>query len=241
LLSVVDAANRTTRIRLGTSVILSPYHHPLLLAEEIAMADHLSNGRLEVGFARGSYVHEYARLGIGGEIEAGERQTECLDILLGIWAHDDDFEYHGKYYSFPPTYTLPRPYQEPHPPLWMAARSADTMRFAIERGFGLHVSPLRQPMSRLIGQMNLLDALVQELGIGNHVRRRGSRRGARGDGRGVAWTRDERPRSPQRRGHSTRLSARDAAPVGGRDHGRRTGRASHGRRSGHMRDETPSV
>jgi alkanesulfonate monooxygenase SsuD/methylene tetrahydromethanopterin reductase-like flavin-dependent oxidoreductase (luciferase family) len=166
LLSVVDAANRTKRIRLGTSVILSPYHHPLLLAEQIAMADHFTEGRLEVGFARGSYVYEYQRLGIGSEIEAGERQAECLDILLGMWDQDDDFEYHGKYYSFPPTYTLPRPYQEPHPPLWLAARSADTMRFAIERGFGLHVSPLREPMARLVGQMNMLDALVEETGVG---------------------------------------------------------------------------
>jgi flavin-dependent trigonelline monooxygenase, oxygenase component len=49
-------------------VILSPYHHPLLLAEQIAMADHLTEGRREVGFARGSYVYEYQRLGIGGEI-----------------------------------------------------------------------------------------------------------------------------------------------------------------------------
>jgi flavin-dependent trigonelline monooxygenase, oxygenase component len=73
LLSVVDAAHRTRRARLGTSVILSPYYHPLLLAEQIALADHLTEGRLEVGFARGSYVYEYERLGIRTEIEAGER------------------------------------------------------------------------------------------------------------------------------------------------------------------------
>src|SRR5687768_15928267 len=83
LLNVVDAANRTRNVRLGTSVILSPYYHPLLLAEQISLADHLTEGRLELGFARGSYMFEYQRLGLSGEIEAAERQEETLRVLLG--------------------------------------------------------------------------------------------------------------------------------------------------------------
>jgi flavin-dependent trigonelline monooxygenase, oxygenase component len=164
LLSVVDAARRTRRCRLGTSVILSPYYHPLLLAEQIGLADHLTEGRLEVGFARGSYLYEYQRLGIQTEIEAGERQRECLEVLLGVWEKDDDFAYQGQYYKFPSVYPVPRPYQEPHPPIWVAARSAETVRFAIEHGLGMHTTPLREPMTRVTGQLKLIDALVEELG-----------------------------------------------------------------------------
>src|SRR5437867_3900287 len=164
LLSAVDAARRTTRARVGTSVILTPYHHPLLLAEQIGLADHLTEGRLETGFARGSYVYEYQRLGIQTEIEAGERQRECLEVLLGVWEKDQDFAYEGKYYRFPPVYPVPRPYQEPHPPIWVAARSAETLRFAVEHGLGMQTTPLREPMTRVIGQLKLLDAIVEELG-----------------------------------------------------------------------------
>src|SRR5262245_58443302 len=96
LLSVVDAARRVNRIRVGTSVILTPFYHPLILAEQIALVDHLVEGRLEVAFARGASPFEYARLGVT-DTEASERQRESLEILLGVWKADDDFAYEGKY------------------------------------------------------------------------------------------------------------------------------------------------
>src|SRR5262245_57760277 len=85
LIEVAHIAPRTRNTRLGTSVILSPFHNPLILAEEIALTDHLSNGRLELGFGRGASVLEANRLGVTSFVESGERQEELLEILFGIW------------------------------------------------------------------------------------------------------------------------------------------------------------
>ena len=164
LLHCVDAARRTRRVRVGTSIILTPYHHPLILGEQIALADHLTDGRLEVGFARGASLYEAERIGIKNHLEAAKRQQESLDILLGAWGQDEDFAFQGQYYSFPPVWLLPRPLQEPHPPMWVAGRSADTMRYCVERGLGLQTQFAAEPMSSVIGQLKLLDALVEEVG-----------------------------------------------------------------------------
>lgn len=163
LLSVVDAARRTRHARLGTVVILSPFYHPLIVAEQIALADHLTEGRLEVAFGRGSYNYEYSRLGMT-EAEASARQRELLEILLGVWARDEEFAYQGEYYAFPPSYPVPRPRQQPHPRLGVAGRTPETLRFVIEHGLDLHTTPLQQPMSRVYASLNLLDAILAELG-----------------------------------------------------------------------------
>jgi alkanesulfonate monooxygenase SsuD/methylene tetrahydromethanopterin reductase-like flavin-dependent oxidoreductase (luciferase family) len=164
LLHCVDAARRTRRVRVGTSIILTPYHHPLLLGEQIALADHLTDGRLEVGFARGASLYEAERIGIKSHLEAAQRQQESLDILLGAWGQDEDFGFAGQYYSFPPVWLLPRPLQQPHPPMWVAGRSADTMRYCVERGLGLQTQFAAEPISSVVGQLKLLDALVEEVG-----------------------------------------------------------------------------
>ncbi len=163
LLSVVDIAPRVRRVRLGTSIITSPYYHPLLLAEQIAMADQFVDGRLEIGFGRGASKYEYQRLGMT-EVEATDRQRECLEVLLGLWHADEDFAYEGRYYRFDSVYPVPRPLQQPHPPMWMAARTPESMRFALEHGIGLHTTALRQPSARLWAQLGILDAVVAETG-----------------------------------------------------------------------------
>jgi alkanesulfonate monooxygenase SsuD/methylene tetrahydromethanopterin reductase-like flavin-dependent oxidoreductase (luciferase family) len=131
------------------------------MAEEIGMVDHLVDGRLEVGFARGSSLYEYERLGLT-DVAAADRLRESLDILLGLWGTDAEFHYKGSQFEFPPTYIVPRPLQQPHPPLWVAARTPDTLRFCIERGIGLHTTPLRQPLSATVTTMNIIDAIVNE-------------------------------------------------------------------------------
>jgi flavin-dependent trigonelline monooxygenase, oxygenase component len=161
LVNIADMARWTKRIRLGTSVIVAPFHHPLITAEEIGMLGHLVEGRLEVGLARGSSLYEYQRLGVT-EAQAADRLRESLDILLGLWSADEEFQYKGSQFEFPPTYIVPRPLQQPHPPLWVAARTPDTLRFCIERGIGLHTTPLRQPLSATVTTMSIIDAIVNE-------------------------------------------------------------------------------
>jgi alkanesulfonate monooxygenase SsuD/methylene tetrahydromethanopterin reductase-like flavin-dependent oxidoreductase (luciferase family) len=163
LLNVIDAARRTKNARIGAAVILTPFYHPLILAEQIGLADQLTEGRLEVAFGRGTYSYEYSRLGMTAA-EASARQREELEILLGVWAKDEEYEYHGKYYDFPPTYPVPRPVQQPHPRIGVAGRTTETLRFVVEHDLDLHTTPLRQPMSRVYANLNLLDSIVKDMG-----------------------------------------------------------------------------
>lgn len=160
LISIVDAARRTKKIRLGTSVLIAPYRHPLILAEEIGMVDQLIEGRLEIGFARGASPHEYVRFGLDDK-EAAGRMQETMDILLGVWSTDGDFSFDGKYFKFPATYVNPRPLQA-RPPMSLAARSPESLRYCLENGLAIHTTPLRQPKSAAQTTMDTIAAIVDE-------------------------------------------------------------------------------
>jgi alkanesulfonate monooxygenase SsuD/methylene tetrahydromethanopterin reductase-like flavin-dependent oxidoreductase (luciferase family) len=163
LLSVVDAAHRTRRSRLGTAVVITPYYDPLLLAAQVALADQLTGGRLEIGFGRGGFKFEYERLGMTEPLAAA-RQHEALEIILRAWT-ETDFAYSGTHFKFPEVTVVPRPFQRPCPPTWIAARTPDSMRFAAEHGIGIMMTPQRQPIGRLQGQMRLLDAICEDVGV----------------------------------------------------------------------------
>lgn len=163
LLSVVDAAHRTHRARLGTAVVITPYYHPLVVAEQVALADHLTEGRLDIGFGRGGFKYEYSRLETR-EPEAAARQQEALEIILGVWGRPD-YAYSGRYFAFGPVTTLPRCFQEPCPPTWIAARTPDSMRFAAEYGLGILMTAQREPITRLQGQVRLLHAICDDLEV----------------------------------------------------------------------------
>ena len=163
LINVVDAAHRTRRVRLGTAVVITPYYDPLLLAGQAALADQLTQGRLEIGFGRGGFRYEYERLGMTEPLAAA-RQQEALEVILRAWT-ETDFAYAGTYFKFPEVTVVPRPFQRPCPPTWIAARTPDSLRFAAEHGIGIMMAPQRQPISRLQGQMRLLDAICEDLGV----------------------------------------------------------------------------
>ena len=164
LISAVEAASRTKRLRVSTDVILTAYHHPLILAEQIALTDILTGGRLDCGFGKGSSGFEAMRVGLSGIKEAGERQNEALEILLGVWAKEEEFSYEGRYYKILPTMPMPRPVQQPHPPMWVAARSTESLRFCILHGLGILTTAQSEAMSQVYDQLQVLDALVEDLG-----------------------------------------------------------------------------
>jgi len=163
LISAVDAAHRTHRVRLGTAVVITPYYDPLLLAGQTALADQLTQGRLEVGFGRGGFRYEYERLGMTEPLAAA-RQQEALEVILRAWM-ETDFTYTGTHFKFPEVTVVPRPLQQPCPPTWIAARTPDSMRFAAQHGIGIMMAPQRQPIARLAGQMRLLNAICEDLGV----------------------------------------------------------------------------
>jgi alkanesulfonate monooxygenase SsuD/methylene tetrahydromethanopterin reductase-like flavin-dependent oxidoreductase (luciferase family) len=134
-------AQRTRRLRFGPLVFAVPLHHPLRLIEEICMLDHLSGGRLEIGFGRGSSPIELALYGEDPEA-APETYTEGVELILqGLTRNVLDF--HGKRYAFDNVPMELAPLQQPHPPIWYGVHAPDSAERAARRG--LHVVSLDPP------------------------------------------------------------------------------------------------
>lgn len=117
-------AMRTRRIRIGTAVQVLPLNHPLRIAEEVATLDHLSQGRVEFGIGRSGALRTYEVFGVPYE-ESPARFQEALEIIVAAWK-GEPFSYAGRFYRVDGATVSPRPFQVPHPPLRMAATSADT-------------------------------------------------------------------------------------------------------------------
>lgn len=134
-------AGKTERIRLGTAIVIAPYWHPIKLAGEAALTDLICGGRLELGVARGAYQYEYDRLAGGmPPTTAGAYLREMIPALRGLWS--GDFAADGECWKFPAATSVPKPLQNPHPPLWVAARDLETHRFAVAAGCGVMATPL---------------------------------------------------------------------------------------------------
>lgn len=150
-LNLVDLAHRTKNVRLGTGTIVAPFWNPIKLAGEAAMADILTDGRLELGIARGAYSFEYERMMAGGmdAWEAGERLREVIPAIKGLWK--GDHTQNSKHYSFPKTSSAPKPLTEKGPPIWVAARDINSHEFAVENDCNVQVTPLWQGLDEVEG------------------------------------------------------------------------------------------
>lgn len=156
-------ASVTKNLRMGQSACILPDHHPIRLAEDLATADHLTKGRLDVGIARGT--NSSASIQFNRAADRRDPATnyrlfeETLDIILGCWTQEA-FRHEGEFYTFPvpgwaekdariyrkdPDHydadgglialgVTPKPYQKPHPPIWQAADSTSSYEFAARRG-----------------------------------------------------------------------------------------------------------
>jgi alkanesulfonate monooxygenase SsuD/methylene tetrahydromethanopterin reductase-like flavin-dependent oxidoreductase (luciferase family) len=131
-------AARTSRLKIGTGVQVLPLCHPLRLAEETATIDQMSHGRLLLGAGRSGNPRAYAAYGVPYS-ESRERFYETLDILKLAWSQAS-FSYEGKYYSFNDARAVPRPYQQPHPPIRIAGASEDTFPVLGALGYPLFVA-----------------------------------------------------------------------------------------------------
>lgn len=154
-------AARTTRLRVGTAVIVVPLHHPLVVAEEIATLDLVSGGRLDVGLGRGYQPYEFERLGL--ELETGRaRWEESVDIILKA-LEGRPFSYDGKLFKIPETSVFPQPLQQPRPPIWITAQSPESVEAAVRRGFNLLTGGFGVPIERMAEFRRLFDRLVAEV------------------------------------------------------------------------------
>ena len=154
-------AMHTNSIRLGSAVAVAAYWHPINLAGEAAMTDLLSNGRLEFGIGSGAYQREFDRMHPGLKRSDGWLyMQEMLPAILALW--QGDYEHTGEYWSFPLSTSVPKPLQNPHPPIWVAARSPMTFDFAIKNDCNIMSWPLTRPMSEAELYKSQLDEAIRK-------------------------------------------------------------------------------
>jgi alkanesulfonate monooxygenase SsuD/methylene tetrahydromethanopterin reductase-like flavin-dependent oxidoreductase (luciferase family) len=129
-------AARTSTLRVGSAVMVLPWHNPVLLAEQAATLDLLSGGRLDFGVGKGYRYSEFHGFSVPME-EADARFDEALDVIIRAWTTSGRFSHRGKYWRFEDIVVEPPTFQKPHPPFWMAAGSAASIRRVAERGCNL--------------------------------------------------------------------------------------------------------
>jgi alkanesulfonate monooxygenase SsuD/methylene tetrahydromethanopterin reductase-like flavin-dependent oxidoreductase (luciferase family) len=152
-------AARTSRIRLGTAVVVAPYWHPIKLAGEAALIDLLSGGRLEFGIGKGAYQREFDRLKNGMPQNLGvPMMLEMLPALKALW--QGDYAHDGQYWQFPASTSVPKPLQKPHPPIWVAARDPGTFDAAVKAGYGVMTWALTRPFAEVEAYMQRFEAAL---------------------------------------------------------------------------------
>ena len=132
-------AAHTRTLRIGMAVSLAAFYNPLRLAEEVALVDVLSGGRVNWGAGRGFDRAEFQAFGVPVE-ESSDRFRECVEIVLAAW-RQERVSYHGRFWQYDDIEVLPKPLQAPHPPVWLAATSPDSIRRAAERGYDILQDP----------------------------------------------------------------------------------------------------
>jgi alkanesulfonate monooxygenase SsuD/methylene tetrahydromethanopterin reductase-like flavin-dependent oxidoreductase (luciferase family) len=155
-------AARTKTLRLGTAVMVLPWHNPVLLAEQAATIDLLSGGRLEFGVGKGYRHNEFASFCIPME-EADARFEESLALIVKSWTSNERFSHHGKFWNFENIIVEPPTAQKPHPPIWMAAGSPDSIRKVARRGCKLLLDQLAST-ALAIERFNIYKAEVEACG-----------------------------------------------------------------------------
>jgi alkanesulfonate monooxygenase SsuD/methylene tetrahydromethanopterin reductase-like flavin-dependent oxidoreductase (luciferase family) len=142
---------RTRNLRLGTAVLVLPWHNPVLLAEQAATLDLLSGGRLDFGIGKGYRHNEFAGFCVPME-EAEPRFEEALEVITKAFTSETPFSHHGKFWQYENIVVEPPTAQKPHPPFWMGAGSAASVREVAERGYNM-----------LLGQHSLAEEILAQV------------------------------------------------------------------------------
>ena len=165
---LASIAMKTTRVTIGTSVLLLPLHHPVQVAEEAAVVDNLSNGRLILGLGLGFRIAEFEGYGIDRHTR-GARTEEGVEIIRRCWT-EKSFSFSGKYFQLKNVTASPKPLQKPHPPIVLAARGPKAAQRAARMGLsvmptGLDVGEVYQEYARALAQRGLSPRQFEVSGI----------------------------------------------------------------------------
>lgn len=146
-------AARTTRIRIGFFLLLLPLHHPVEVAEAATAVDLLSNGRFDLGLGQGYARHEFAGYGIS-RAERAVRLEEGIEAIRGMWTQDP-FSHKGTHHQLSEISLMPKPVQEPHPPIWVGAMAPKSIERAAR--LGCHYLGLGEPENQMFYDNALRD------------------------------------------------------------------------------------
>ena len=156
-------AQRTKRIGLASGGLCIPLHRPLELAEQMAMVDILSHGRLEVGCANAFLPHEFEAYNVNMD-ESRERFREHIEIILGLWSNER-FSYEGKFWQLNDVELTPKPFQKPHPQLSIATiMTKESFEYAGHNGFNLMVVPYINSLEDIAERIGWYHAALREAG-----------------------------------------------------------------------------
>lgn len=163
-------AMRTSRVRIGFAVIQMALRHPVRLAVQLSLLDNLCRGRLDVGVGKGSIYNEYEFVGYGlRSDDSRERMEEALEIVTKAWT-EEPFHYEGKYYQLRFPALRPRPYQQPHPPIWRSVVSPSSYS---ECGrLGAPIMTVRVPLAQIPERLKLYREGLEEGGHDDATRER---------------------------------------------------------------------
>ncbi|MYA19492.1 MAG: TIGR03619 family F420-dependent LLM class oxidoreductase [Chloroflexi bacterium] len=165
-------AARTERVRLGTSVLVLPYLHPMPLAKQLATIDVLSGGRLDLGVGVGAMPEENEALGVDYHTR-GAQADECIDVLKALWA-DGSASYAGAHYAFENAVSSPKPLQRPHPPLLIGGNGIPALRRVARSGDGWHpflltAEQMEQRLPRLDEELARVGRSREEISVSLRV------------------------------------------------------------------------
>ncbi len=156
------AAARTSRIHLGSAISILPLHHPVQIAEDYAMVDVVSGGRLEFGVGLGNAPRDLEVYGVDREERRG-RFEESIELIKAAWTNEQ-FSHHGKFWNMDDVALYPRPVQQPHPRFWAAASSPESMLWAGRQGFNVMTVAHPFPPERARGAVPAWQAALKEAG-----------------------------------------------------------------------------
>jgi len=139
LIGLAAIASRTSRVKLGTGVLLLPLYHPMMVAEEGAMVDMISGGRLILGIGAGYAPEEFSAFG-HSLTERGSRLEEGASLLRRLWT-EEHVTHRGKHYHLEDATVAPRPVQRPRPPIWFGAWAQAAIRRAARLGDAWFIGP----------------------------------------------------------------------------------------------------
>lgn len=159
----------TTKIRIGMAVQVLPLANPLRIAEEAATVDHISKGRFDFGVGRSGLTRYYQGFNVLYS-ESRPRFIEALEVIMKAWS-EDEFSYQGEFYSYENVLVVPKPYQQPYPPTWIAVTNKETFGLAGKLGHQIFISisPLNNagassPVPQIQDQLECFHRSRQEAG-----------------------------------------------------------------------------